>query len=504
MAGKKVNIDISTTANTSGANQTAKSLDNVAASANRVSKSNANVDSSAQAITESTQNASRSLLLFSQGLEDSQYGIRGVLNNIPGLIIALGGTAGLAGAISIAAVSLSFINERLAQFGDKAETAAQKAERLSGIIKQTAENAGEMRSEDLDFGRDALQEAIGYAQTLGTEFVAVAQRENAFSKQALDNQELLRQAALDIRRAKGEEINDLDEIAGKSQANAAKLRQEGEAAINVENAKRDAAAQTKQQAQEALNLTTQNFAKQQEQLELDRIHLANLEEEKKRLQELSKQRVSVPGAGGPGLGTMPSFASTAGAIDAKQQLESGFLDTAIAAVRAQIDESMTALEGERGKFSADVRRAGMALGQASLAFEQTEAEVAANIAAITQTMAASTVRAEAATLLDTQKALADEIKATIETAVPRTQADAQNIEILKGLASDGLIQSTDTNQALAALSQLQGVLNTGIGGVNTNVNELITLVRQLQAQTFRQERQIQELRRQQQTPANIR
>jgi hypothetical protein len=462
------------------------------------------VDSSAQAITESTQNASRSLLLFSQGLEDSQYGIRGVLNNIPGLIIALGGTAGLAGAISIAAVSLSFINERLAQFGDKAETAAQKAERLSGIIKQTAENAGEMRSEDLDFGREALEEAIEYAQSLGTEFINIAQRENAFSKQALENQELMRLAELDIRRAKGETISALEELSGKSAADAAKRQQEAEAAINIEQAKLNTARQSAEQAQEALNLRVANFQKQQQQLELDRAHLANLEEEKKRLQELSKQRVSVPGAGGPGLGTMPSFASTSGAIDAKQQLESGFLDTAIAAVRAQIDKSAEALESESGRFSADIRRAGNAFRQASIALETTETEVAANIAEITESVAKSTIRAEAATLLDTQKNLADEIKATIETAVPRTQADAQNIEVLKGIASDGLVTANETTQALASLSQLQGVLNTGIGGMNTNVNELIVLVRELQTQTFRQERQIQQLRRQQQTPANIR
>jgi hypothetical protein len=500
MAGKKVNIDITTTANTSGANQSAKALDNLSASANRLNVSNANVASGSklagfqvtnlgnqiQDVAVQAQMGTNALTIFAQQGPQiaSVFGPQGA---VVGALLAVGAIAA----------------QVFMKMGDDTASTEEKAKRLAATIKEIADNAGDIRSEDLDFGRDALQEAIGYTQTLGAEFVAVAQRENDFSKQALDNQELLRQAALDTRRAKGEEINDLDEIAGKSQANAAKLRQEGEAAINVENAKRDAAAQAKQQAQEALNLTTQNFAKQQEQLELDRMRLANLEEEKNRLQELSKQRISVPGAGGPGLGTMPSFASSPGAIDAQKQLETGLIDTQIAAVRAEIDESMMALEGERGKFSEDVRRAGIALGQAALTFEQTDAEVAANIAAITETMAASTVRAEAATLLDTQKALADEINATIKTAVPRTQADAQNIEALKGIASDGLVTANETSQALASLSQLQGVLNTGIGGVNTNVNELITLVRQLQAQTFRQERQIQELKSLQKTPRGI-
>jgi hypothetical protein len=354
----------------------------------------------------------------------------------------------------------------------------------------------------LDFGVESLEEALAYAQSLATQYLDIAAAENAFSKQALGNQELLRLAELDLRRAKGETITALDELSSKSEADAAKRQQEAQAALNLEQAKLDTAQQGITQAQEALNLRVANFQKEQDQLELDRMRLANLEAEKKQLQEISKQMISRPGIG-PGLGSMPSLSSSPAAIEAGRQLESGTIDAEMAALRATIDESIKALEGDRGKFSADVRRAGIALGQAALTFEETETEVAANIAAITETMAASTVRAEAATLLDTQKALADEIKATIETAVPRTQADAQNIEVLKGIASDGLVTANETSQALASLSQLQGVLNTGIGGVNTNVNELIALVRELQTQTFRQERQIQDLKRRQTTAGTI-
>jgi hypothetical protein len=45
------------------------------------------------------------ILAVSQAVEDAQYGIRGVLNNIPQAAMAFGGSAGLAGAISLAAVA---------------------------------------------------------------------------------------------------------------------------------------------------------------------------------------------------------------------------------------------------------------------------------------------------------------------------------------------------------------------------------------------------------------
>jgi hypothetical protein len=48
---------------------------------------------------------SMGFLAFSQAVEDAQYGIKGVLNNIPQMVMGFGGGMGLAGAISLAAVA---------------------------------------------------------------------------------------------------------------------------------------------------------------------------------------------------------------------------------------------------------------------------------------------------------------------------------------------------------------------------------------------------------------
>lgn len=69
----------------------------------------------------------RSTLLASQGYEDLQFGIGGVLNNIPPLVMALGGTAGLAGVISITAVVA-------AQMGDVFNTTKGAVKDLSIVI----------------------------------------------------------------------------------------------------------------------------------------------------------------------------------------------------------------------------------------------------------------------------------------------------------------------------------------------------------------------------------
>ena len=52
---------------------------------------------------------SMGFLAFSQAVEDAQYGIKGVLNNIPQMVMGFGGGMGLAGAISLAAVAAAVL-----------------------------------------------------------------------------------------------------------------------------------------------------------------------------------------------------------------------------------------------------------------------------------------------------------------------------------------------------------------------------------------------------------
>lgn len=155
MADKKVRIGIETTANTSGAEKTVDALDDVVDKGKELETALDKVDSGglpaipAQAkkaaaevkevVKESAKlgkgqgNSATAVLEFSRAFEDAQYGIRGVLNNIPGLIAALGGGAGLAGVISIAAVAGSVLWEK---FGSGAKTAKGETEDLSDTFSK--------------------------------------------------------------------------------------------------------------------------------------------------------------------------------------------------------------------------------------------------------------------------------------------------------------------------------------------------------------------------------
>ncbi len=102
-------------------------------------------------------NAGMAVLEFSRAFEDAQYGIRGVLNNIPGLIAMLGGSAGLAGVISIAAVAGTQLWERM---GSGAKAAKDPLEHYKKALEETRAVFAELEQESQK-QRDAASKEAG-------------------------------------------------------------------------------------------------------------------------------------------------------------------------------------------------------------------------------------------------------------------------------------------------------------------------------------------------------
>lgn len=129
------------------------------------------------AATASSRNMGGAVLEASRAFEDMQYGIGGVLNNIPGLLAQLGLGAGVAGVVSILAVGLSVAAKNWGDFGDSAATAVSAAsERVDALVTKVADLRDEIRGlasgtsiELIVARRDALTAAVA-AQTAGDEF----------------------------------------------------------------------------------------------------------------------------------------------------------------------------------------------------------------------------------------------------------------------------------------------------------------------------------------------
>ncbi len=225
--------------------------------ADKASKSVATFTANSKAVSGGTRNSAMALLEFSRGLEDAQYGIAGVLNNLPNMLMYLGIGTGLVGVISIASVAVAQLVKHwddLAElFGNsKVETEAQAMERLAKATNKTADETARLaqlkkgeadrsarasREESLASDQSDAEQALGQsvrkAVTEGGGFDSVVA---GLAKGTVD----ARKAAGDYRNGDG--TNDTDRM-GKARDH---LEQQAkdliDAAINSNDIKKQRAA----------------------------------------------------------------------------------------------------------------------------------------------------------------------------------------------------------------------------------------------------------------------
>lgn len=113
------------------------------------------VDANRQAaeFSRGTRNGGRALLEFSRAAEDAQYGIAGVLNNIPGFIQALGGGSGLTAVVSLLAVGIAQLVKHWGELtgllgSGHVRTAAEEMEALRKKTSLTADEAERLARAD--------------------------------------------------------------------------------------------------------------------------------------------------------------------------------------------------------------------------------------------------------------------------------------------------------------------------------------------------------------------
>lgn len=157
--------------------------------AKRVADDLAKLNREAARVAPGQRNSAAALLEASRAFEDMQYGIRGVLNNIPSLVQSLGLGAGLAGGISIAAVAATSLLPKLSEWLGLTEALDDA---LGGTSKRLREQA--------DAAGAKLTAALGMATKESDAFAAQQRKEEQAIKAT--NDELERSAKLLDARAR--------------------------------------------------------------------------------------------------------------------------------------------------------------------------------------------------------------------------------------------------------------------------------------------------------------
>lgn len=154
------------------------------------------------------------VLEVSRAIEDAQYGIRGVLNNIPSIIQSFGGSMGLAGVISITAVALSLFGKALLEAATGMDMAAEKAAYLEARTNKMAEGLAGIREKAASA---KLAKEISAASLAAEEFVSIFVGFNPNPESAFEiGQDKIEEArsAADRLAQMNEELNKLRGVGG--------------------------------------------------------------------------------------------------------------------------------------------------------------------------------------------------------------------------------------------------------------------------------------------------
>lgn len=134
---KEIEIKLKSTLDGKGVEEAKQQID-------ALNKSTEQLDKGSKQATRSVKNMGQGALQAAYFFDDLQYGIKGILNNIPGLVIGFGGGAGLAGALSLATLAGAKLYEWLSSTEEKSVDLTKKLEEEREAFKKLKEEVGEI------------------------------------------------------------------------------------------------------------------------------------------------------------------------------------------------------------------------------------------------------------------------------------------------------------------------------------------------------------------------
>ena len=483
MASRKVDIQISTKADTTGAKQAEASMDSLTAASKQAGAAQQTASKGTASVGQIATSAGYQVQDFAVQVAGGTSALVAMSQQAPQFL----GVFGPGGAIAGALIAVGAIAAKVFMgMADDSASAAEKAALLAEAVEQIGENAAKAVDENIDFGLSQIVLAAEQAENLIGAYQRVTDAQNASTAAALSNTEKLREAELDLARLRGEQIDEVQAISDNVAADAAAREEQARQQIAAQNEQLAQARQQEAIAQE-LFLATQSQAIQTEisrQAETRKLEVLRAQRDELQKQAAERGKLSE--------GEIP-FAKTGGAIEAQRQLDDPAFQALIAATEAKVNALDAQLSANGGKIAEAVATTAQGLNDAMANAATIAESIAIEIPKIEQTLQAETIKAEVAGLVETGKQAADEIKLIAESARPENSGQVAAVEALKGAVADGVIAASETSKVAIALQTLNGSINTSIGGVNTNVTQLIQLMGELDRRTVAQKRQIDEL-----------
>ena len=480
MASKKVNIQIDTRADTSGAKQAAQSMDNLAASGTRAETGTKAAGKGVASAGQIAQSAGYQVQDFAVQVAGGTSALTAMAQQAPQFLGVFGPGGAIAGAlIAVGAIALKVFNG----MADDSANAAEKAAFLAETIKEVSDTASKAVGEDIDFGLKQIDDAATAALNLIGAFDGVTDAANAASLATLSNAEKIRKAEIEIRKLRGEQVDEIKEIEAATAADGAMREEQARQAIAAENAKVEQAKAAQAEVQKAFDLKLQEKATTQASLLTENQKLGVLRAQRDALAEQAKERGKISE------GEIP-FMKTPAAEQAQKQLEDQFLQASIATA----EKNIAMLESKGKAISDQLNENATALNSAMTSSAAIVQEAAISIPKIAEEFKTADIVAQVEAIKEVATQAATNVQEVIDQVKPANAAEAAALEALKPMVADKKITADETLRVSQLLGTLDGAIRTQMGTAATNTQSLIDTIRNMQRTLDAQEKQINLLR----------
>lgn len=123
---------------TEGIKQAEQATVSLSSAAGQVAAAHGKMDGEMGKATKTSNGFGAAALQAAYAADDLQYGLKGIVNNIPGLVLSMGMGGGVAGVVSIAAVALNVLSNQMDKTAKESENLTLKAGQATQKAKEEA------------------------------------------------------------------------------------------------------------------------------------------------------------------------------------------------------------------------------------------------------------------------------------------------------------------------------------------------------------------------------
>jgi len=477
MAAKNVDIRINTTADTQGAKQATVAMQGLNTATKQTSSTINTTTANTGRMGQVAQGAGYQIQDFAVQVGGGTNALVAFSQQAPQFLGMFGPTGAIAGAlVAVGAIAAKvFIG-----MGEDATGASEKATILEEAIKKIAEQAGKIKSDEIDLGRDAIEQAIELTKLLAEGLKSASDQERQFSQQAVEGVNKLKLAEIALREARGEITTD-QAASEKTLAGQQLILDVADQQKKKEEEKAIAAEETLNIARQEVITKGKSLIDTQAELDLEIQKLETLRLQKAELERVSKQGEYYAS------GESDVFTPTPAAFAAKDTLASTPFDAQIEVLKARIESLAKATNTN---LLQDVIAAAEGLAETQVSVQTISDLVSGQVDQIDLKAQEQLIVENTSQLESQAKANADLLRSTFENVQPLNQAQQEGLALIDKATADGKLLATEAVDVQRGISLVISSASAQQKINIDNVNKLLQLMNSFGATLLNQQKQI--------------